>query len=125
MTSKRLVAPLKEQCFYSLEDGRALTHREAIGNAMTKGGYVVYIPNDAFTKEWTAEALKWSVGGDPLTGRTMQQIIFQESTAKKDRTCISSWPTMVKTSFMTIVGSHQWSNTPKSLEGKDGHSFLM
>jgi hypothetical protein len=26
---------------------------------------------------------------------------------------------------MTIVGSHQWSNTPKSLEGKDGHSFLM
>jgi hypothetical protein len=48
----------KRSAFYSLEDGRALTHREAIGNATTNGGYVVYIPNDAFTKEWTAEALK-------------------------------------------------------------------
>jgi hypothetical protein len=45
----------KSSAFYSLEDGIALTCRVAIGSMMTKGGYVVYIPNDTFTKEWTTE----------------------------------------------------------------------
>jgi hypothetical protein len=45
----------KSSAFYSLEDGIALTCRVAIGSMMTKGGYVVYIHNDTFTKEWTTE----------------------------------------------------------------------
>jgi hypothetical protein len=45
---------------------RALTSKEAIGNASKMGGYVAYIPNDAFTSECAAEALKTSISGDPL-----------------------------------------------------------
>jgi hypothetical protein len=59
------MADNKSSAFYSIEDGRALMRKEAIGNAMTTGGYVVYVPNNAFTNEWADEALKSSVGGDP------------------------------------------------------------
>ena len=98
--------------------------KEAIGNARSIGGYVVYVPNDAFTSQWKAEAVKHSVGGDFSTGMTMQQILFHESVAM-DRTCISSQPITVKSSFMMIVGRHLRNNTPKALAGEDCRSFLL
>jgi hypothetical protein len=50
----------KSSAFYSLDSSRALTRKEAIGNPSKMGGYVAYIPNDAFTSECTADALKQS-----------------------------------------------------------------
>lgn len=62
---------------------------------------MAHIPsNDFFTSEWKNEALARSVSGDPSNGMTMQQILLQETMAK-DRKCISSYPTMIKTSFLT------------------------
>ena len=118
-------ADYKSSAYYCLEDGRAIMRHEAIGNSTKMGGYVVYVPNDAFADEWKTEALKWCISGGISNGMTMQQILFQESMTKDTRTCISSQPTMVKASFMTIVGRHLQNNKPKSLPDEDCRSFLM
>jgi hypothetical protein len=86
---------------------------------------MAHIPsNDFFTSEWKNEVLARSVSGDPSNGMTMQQILLQETMAK-DRKCISSYPTMIKTSFLTIVGRHLKNNTPSSITGENCRSFLM
>lgn len=115
---------LKSGAYYSQKDGRALTRQEAIGNARDIGGYVVYLPNDAFSNEWKDEAVKNIVGGDDSTGMTMQQIMLLRKTAK-DKSCISSRSTEVKVSFMAIVGANLRKNTPTPHEGEDCRSFLM
>ena len=98
-------------------------HEEAVGNAQSIGGYRVYLPNDAFSKEWRDQAVNQSLGTDLNDGLTIWQFEMQQDFAK-DMSCVSLKPTAVKVSFAKIVGLHLKQNTPAPLEDKISHSFL-
>lgn len=110
--------------YYLLEDGRPLSREEAIGNTIASGGFVIYIPNNAYSMKWKEDSVKHLTGTSTSAGLTVQQMYHAQSVAK-DTTCISVRPTEAKVLYLKTVGNNLAKNTPSPLPDENCRSFVL